>query len=200
MRKTPTPQHGCRAGVLFLPVFAEIHPLSERMLALAVALIQIQVAVWIVELEDFLRLLIEIGVNSSADLVEKRAAGQKFCLPTMDNELLKEICFFQKIPTFPVGISSKDCIVFSGELIYFFLVLRVVCEDHIVGFDWRSSLHLLVSSKNSPRKTTGKGALRSARSFAAFGIVFLPLLGNITLLSLPAAKSWMAVQSLLNRS
>lgn len=60
---------------MFLPVFAEIHPLSERMLALAAALIQIQVAVWIVELEDFLRLRIEIGVDSSADLVEKRAAG-----------------------------------------------------------------------------------------------------------------------------
>lgn len=145
MRKTPAPQHGCRAGVLFRPVFAEIHPLSERMLALAAALIQIQVAVWIVELEDFLRLLIEIGVNSSADLVEKRAAGQKFCLPTMDNELLKEICFFQKIPTFPVGISSKDCIVFSGELIYFFLVLRA--RSSFFGNGSRLCWHLFYKNR-----------------------------------------------------
>lgn len=53
--------------ILLFIVFTEIHPFPEGTFAFTVAFIQIQVAVWIIELADFLRLLIEVGVNSLAD-------------------------------------------------------------------------------------------------------------------------------------
>lgn len=53
--------------ILLFLVFTEIHPFPKGTFAFTVAFIQIQVAVWIIELADFLRLLIEVGVNSLAD-------------------------------------------------------------------------------------------------------------------------------------
>ena len=53
--------------ILLFLVFTEIHPFPEGTFTFAVAFIQIQVAVWIIELADFLHLLIEIGVNSLAN-------------------------------------------------------------------------------------------------------------------------------------
>lgn len=75
----------------------------------------------------------------------------------------------------------------------------VVCKGASVGFIRRSPLHFVASSQSSPLKITGNGILFSLRIFTAFGIVFLPLFGNVTLFSLSAAAIWMAVQSLLNR-
>ena len=51
--------------MLFL-VFRKIHPLAKRTFTFAVAFVQIQVTVWIIEPVYFLRLFIEIGINFPA--------------------------------------------------------------------------------------------------------------------------------------
>ena len=61
----------------------------------------------------------------------------------MENKLLKEIFFLQKILSSLVRIPCKDCIVFSWKLLYFFFVPRVVCKSTSVGFIQRSPLHIL---------------------------------------------------------
>ncbi len=53
-------------AVLLFPVFREIHPLTKRTFALAIAFVQIQVAVWIIEPVCFLHLFIELSVNFPA--------------------------------------------------------------------------------------------------------------------------------------
>ena len=56
---------------LFLLVFTEVHPCAERSLALAIAFIQIQIAVWVISLTRLQHPLMEICVNRAAVPLQK---------------------------------------------------------------------------------------------------------------------------------
>lgn len=92
------------------------------------------IAIRIVELAHFLFLLIKVSFNCSADPSQESASDCNLCLYAMDDKLHKKIFFLHQVFTIFVRIQGENDITFSWKRIYFFLVLRIVCEGLPVGF------------------------------------------------------------------
>lgn len=113
------------------------------------------IAIWIVELAHFLFLLIKVSFNCSAYPFQESSSGCKLCFCAMDDKPHKEIIFLHQVFTIFVRIQGENVITFSWKRIYFFLVLRIVCEGLPVGFTWSSPLHFAFSPQISPLKIAG---------------------------------------------
>lgn len=55
-------------------------------------------------------------------------------LLAMQDQIHKEICFVLQVLSFFVGVSCKNCVIFSRQFVYFFLVEREVVDCFPKGF------------------------------------------------------------------
>ena len=152
----PSPAKTNRQAPMSLPVcliiiivfFGKIHPFPKRSLAFSVALVQKQIAVWIIKLFRLLPLLEKCGFyNLECSTVEIFAECGTICFYAVQDKIPKEIFLIHRIAVFCIYVSRNYCMVFFRQYIYFFFVFREVGEGFEIGFGCRSPLHLLDSSQ-----------------------------------------------------